>query len=46
MVMKEANIVQIGTPEEILKNPADEYVQDFVIHNLQSKIDSLMRFMG
>ena len=43
MVMREANIVQLATPEEILENPADEYVESFVIKNLQIKIDSLLK---
>jgi len=29
-IMKDGRIVQIGTPEEIILNPADEYVSDFV----------------
>ena len=29
-IMKDGEIVQIGTPEEIVTNPADEYVADFV----------------
>lgn len=29
-IMKDGRIVQIGTPEEIVINPADEYVADFV----------------
>lgn len=29
-VMKDGEIVQIGTPEEILNNPSDEYIEDFV----------------
>ena len=29
-IMKDGVIVQIGTPEEIVMNPADDYVQDFV----------------
>ena len=45
MVMEEANISQIDTPENIIKNPANEYVRSFVIDNLQSKIDSLVRFV-
>lgn len=28
-IMESGSIVQIGTPEEILKNPADEYVRSF-----------------
>ena len=29
-IMKDGRIVQIGTPEEIVLNPVDEYVTDFV----------------
>lgn len=29
-VMKEGKIVQTGTPEEILTEPSDEYIEDFV----------------
>jgi glycine betaine/proline transport system ATP-binding protein len=29
-IMKDGVLVQIGTPEEIVTNPADEYVADFV----------------
>ncbi len=29
-IMKDGVIVQIGTPEEILENPANEYVREFV----------------
>lgn len=29
-VMKDGKIVQQGTPEEILNNPSDEYIEDFV----------------
>ena len=46
MVMKEAKIVQIDTPENIIANPADDYVREFVLSNLQSKIDSLMKYAG
>lgn len=37
-IMKDGNIVQIGTAEEILENPADEYVADFVKDIDRSKI--------
>ncbi|AEI14756.1 glycine betaine/L-proline ABC transporter, ATPase subunit [Flexistipes sinusarabici DSM 4947] len=30
VLMKDGGVVQIGTPEEILTNPADEYVRRFV----------------
>jgi glycine betaine/proline transport system ATP-binding protein len=29
-IMKDGRIVQIGTPEQIVTNPADDYVRDFV----------------
>lgn len=29
-IMKDGKIVQIGTPEHILQNPIDQYVEDFV----------------
>ena len=29
-IMRDGMVVQIGTPEEIVVNPADEYVADFV----------------
>jgi glycine betaine/proline transport system ATP-binding protein len=29
-IMKDGRLVQIGTPEEIVTNPADDYVKDFV----------------
>lgn len=45
MVMREANIVQLDTPEEIVNNPADEYVKEFVIDNIQMKVDSLVKYV-
>lgn len=45
MVMGEARIHQLATPEEILDHPADDYVREFVIANLKTKIDSLSRYM-
>lgn len=45
MVMGEAKIHQLATPDEILDSPADEYVSEFVISNLKAKIDSLSRYM-
>jgi len=29
-IMKNGQVVQVGTPEEILRNPADDYVRSFV----------------
>ena len=44
MIMDKGSISQIDTPENIVKHPANHYVQSFVIDNLQAKIDSLSRF--
>ena len=44
MVMDNGVIRQIDTPDNIVKNPADDYVRRFVLHNLQLKIESLSRF--
>ena len=43
MIMREANVVQLDTPENIVDHPADDYVRTFVLKNLQIKIDSLMK---
>ena len=45
MVMREANIVQLDTPQNIIREPADDYVRQFVLENLQTKIDSLMQYV-
>ena len=37
-IMKDGKIVQIGTPEEILENPANEYVSNFVQDVDRSKV--------
>ncbi|WP_367617647.1 quaternary amine ABC transporter ATP-binding protein [Salirhabdus salicampi] len=37
-LMKDGSIVQIGTPEEILTNPANEYVEKFVEDVDRSKV--------
>lgn len=37
-VMKDGEVVQIGTPEDILTNPADEYVKEFVKDVNKSKV--------
>lgn len=44
MVMNRGVICQLDTPENIVRAPADGYVQTFVLDNLQAKIDSLRRF--
>lgn len=45
MVMREAHIVQLDTPEAIVDHPADDYVRSFVLENIQRKVDSLTRYM-
>lgn len=45
MVMRQANIVQIDTPEQIISTPADAYIKEFVLDNIQMKIDSLLQHM-
>lgn len=45
MVMKEARVEQLDTPENIISNPANDYVREFVLDNLQMKIDSLMKYV-
>ena len=37
-VMKDGEIVQIGTPEEILENPSNQYIEDFVRDIDRSKV--------
>jgi iron(III) transport system ATP-binding protein/putative spermidine/putrescine transport system ATP-binding protein len=45
MVMDHGIIHQLGTPEDIVQNPADPFVREFVIDNLQLKIDSLVKYV-
>ncbi len=45
MIMDQGEICQLDTPENILQNPAGEYVKTFVIDNLQAKVDSLSKFI-
>lgn len=46
MVMEESKLVQIDTPIDIIKNPANDYVQRFVLDNLHIKIASLTKYIG
>ncbi len=46
MVMDEAKLIQLDTPVNIIKSPANAYVQRFVLDNLQIKIDSLSKYIG
>lgn len=45
MVMSEAKLVQLDTPENIVDHPANDYVRRFVLDNIHTKIDSLARFV-
>lgn len=45
MVMDVSKISQIGTPEEILKSPANNYVKQFVCENLKNKVKSLEKIV-
>lgn len=46
LVMDTAEAVQLDTPEEIIKHPANDYVRKFVLENLKIKIDSLSKYIG
>ncbi|MDR1905142.1 MAG: ABC transporter ATP-binding protein [Treponema sp.] len=45
MVMEHGNIHQLDTPENLIHNPADQFIQDFVIDNLKLKIRSLIKYI-
>ena len=45
MVMDTAKISQIGTPEEIMKNPANKFVKEFVCDNLKNKVKNLEKIV-
>ncbi len=45
MIMDQGEISQLATPEEICSHPANDYVQTFVLDNLQEKVDSLAKFV-
>jgi len=46
MIMSEGNIEQIDTPENIYKNPKNQYIKDFVIAHLDQKYESLCKCTG
>ncbi|GHV79877.1 hypothetical protein AGMMS49944_16680 [Spirochaetia bacterium] len=45
MVMTRGSIQQLDTPENIIRNPATPFVREFVIDNLQLKINSLVKYV-
>ncbi len=46
MVMNEGNIEQLATPAEIYNHPASEYVDNFVVKQLDKKYEDLLRYTG
>jgi ABC-type sugar transport system ATPase subunit len=46
MVMDHGSIQQLDTPENIIGNPENQYVREFVIDNLRLKINSLSKYIG
>ena len=44
IVMDNAEICQFDTPEQIIHEPANDYVRHFVVGNLQKKIASLTKY--
>lgn len=46
MVLNEGEVQQIGTCDEIVKSPVNEFVEEFVVHNLKRKIKSLAGLVG
>lgn len=45
MVMDTAKVVQVDSPDNIIKHPATSYVKEFVVDNLQSKLDFLLKYV-
>jgi ABC-type Fe3+/spermidine/putrescine transport system ATPase subunit len=46
MVMESGVIHQLDTPENIIRNPQDRFVKEFVIDNLELKINSLVKYVN
>ena len=46
MVMNQGNIEQLDTPLAIYQEPASQYVQEFVVEQLDKKYDDLLRYTG
>jgi ABC-type Fe3+/spermidine/putrescine transport system ATPase subunit len=45
IVMETGKVSQFDTPENIISNPANGYVRDFVVRNLELKLKSLAKYM-
>lgn len=46
IVMSEGEIEQIDTPQNIYSNPANDYVREFVVNQLNKKRESMLSYMG
>ena len=46
MVMHEGDIQQLDTPLSIYQNPANQYVKEFVVDQLDKKYQDLLRYTG
>lgn len=44
MVMQNGCIEQLATPRELIEHPENSFVQQFVVENLQQKIDALIQY--
>ena len=44
MVMRDGQIEQLAAPEELVDSPASDFVRQFVVDNLQQKIDALTSY--
>ncbi len=44
IVMRDGVIEQLATPEELVANPATPFVQEFVVDNLNTKLEALDRY--
>jgi ABC-type sugar transport system ATPase subunit len=45
MVMDQGSIQQLDTPENIIGNPANRFIREFVVDNLHLKINSLVKYV-
>ena len=45
MILERGHISQLDTPEQIIKHPANGYVQSFVLDNFHAKLDSLAKYL-
>ena len=46
MVMHDGDIQQLDTPLNVYRNPANDYVREFVVEQLDKKYNDLLRYTG